>query len=63
MVNKEAEEKYPKNCMFQDKLCNKSCRGWDYEHNDCRLLGMLWRITEAINYKLEAIKKAVKDNF
>ena len=40
-----------KNCMFQDKICSPNCQGWDYEHNDCRLLGMLWKITEALNYK------------
>ena len=39
-----------RSCMFQDKLCTKSCKGWDYENNDCRMLGMLWKITEAINY-------------
>jgi hypothetical protein len=49
-LSKESEEKYPKNCMFQDKLCTNSCKGWDYEHNDCRLLGILWKITESINY-------------
>ena len=50
-VNKIKEVKnMVKNCMFQDKICSDSCKGWDYEHNDCRLIGMLWKITEAINY-------------
>ena len=39
------------NCMFQDKICSDSCKGWDYEHNDCRLLGMLWKIQEELAYK------------
>ena len=50
---KEREEKYPKSCMFQDKICTRSCRGWDYEHNDCRMIGMLWKITEALNWLKE----------
>ena len=40
-----------KSCPLQkDRNCDSYCAWFDHEHQDCRQLGMMWKIVEALNY-------------
>ena len=50
-----------KNCPLQQKTiqCDSYCAWFDHEHQDCRQLGMIWKIRE----DLQDISKNIFDGF
>ena len=38
------------------RYCDGECKWYDFENNDCRHLGMMWKIVEALNYDKREFK-------
>ena len=36
--------------LDRDYDCDESCKWYDFENDDCRQLGMMWKIVEGLNY-------------
>jgi len=56
------ENKVRQSCMFQDKICSKWCKGWDYEASDCRIFQGIWGIRReliVISDKLSELDKTI----
>jgi len=35
--------------LNRNYICNERCKWYDFEHNDCRMIGGFWKIREGIN--------------
>ena len=45
-----ADDKQSKYCPLNRGTCDSNCAWFDHENQDCRQLGMMWKIVEALNY-------------
>ena len=49
--------KNPQDCpLDRNYFCSDQCKWYDYENDDCRMLGMMWKIVEALNYDKREFK-------
>ena len=53
------EKGFEKRCPFNNGGCDSYCAWFDHEHQDCRQLGMIWKIRE----DLQDISKNILDGF
>ena len=55
-----SEKLHVKMCPLQARIkCDSYCAWFDHEHQDCRQLGMMWKIRE----DLQDISKEIYDGF
>ena len=51
-----ADDKQSKYCPLNRGTCDSNCAWFDHENQDCRQLGMMWKIVEALNYDKREFK-------
>ena len=54
-----SEDGNNKHCPINERTCDSWCAWFDHEHQDCRQLGMMWKIRE----DLQEINRTISEGF